>query len=204
MFRGKVLDYLKHAYAKGKLVFPGKIAPLRGKAAFWAHLDPLYHIDFVGYCQAPVGGPEHVLSYLGRYIHRVAISDYRILSVDSDQITFSYLDRKDEDKQKTQSLTPSQFIGRFLLHILPEGFVKIRHFGLLANRNRKDKIALARKLIERQGLAYELPTTFQDLLKALTGDQAACCPTCGKGPLVAVELIPRPTRAPPHEDKLVA
>ena len=95
LFRKKFLSYLKQAYVAGKLVFPGRIAHLKEARVFKAHLAPLYDLAWVGYCQAPLGGPAHLLSYLGRYIHRVAISDHRILSVEGDQITFSYMDRND-------------------------------------------------------------------------------------------------------------
>ena len=205
MFRGKALCYLKKAYEDGKLVFAGQILPLAKEKAFRAHLDPLYQMDWVGYCQAPLGGPEHVLSYLGRYIHRVAISNDRITGIDGDQVSLSYRDRADGNRQKRLTLSAEEFIRRYLLHILPEGFVKIRHYGLLSNRQQKTKFARAEKLIHKQGMARKMPTRFADVLEALTGERAGCCPFCGKGPFNLVETLPaQPCRAPPAEGKWVA
>lgn len=200
MFRGKVLEYLKKAYADRKLVFPGEIANLKGRAAFKAHLDPLYHIDWVVNIQPPKGGPAPVLSYLGRYIHRVAISDDRIQSITDDQVTITYRDRDDGDKKTPLKLTPDEFIRRFLMHILPHRFIKIRHFGILSNRCKKGKHARALTLIHQQGLARKVPTTWQDRLAALTDNEAPGCPACGKGQMVRVEtLLPQTVRAPPHK-----
>lgn len=205
MFRGKVLSYLKQAYKEGKLVFAGALLPLSGKGAFCAHLDVLYGIDWVVHIEPPVAGPEHLLSYLGRYIHRVAIGNERIVAIDGDQVTISYLDRNDGNKRKKLALSAEEFIRRFLLHILPEGFVKIRHYGLLSNRQKKMKFAQALKLLHRQGLARKMASTFQALLEALTGSDGQRCPACGKGVLVLVETLwPQPVRAPPEERTRVA
>ncbi len=146
LFRGKFLAYLKEAYEKGNLVFPGKIAPLKEKAAFDRLLKDLYAQEWVVYCKPPFGSAEMVMDYLGRYTHRVAISNDRLVKLENNRVTFRYRDRNDNDTVKLMTLDASEFIRRFLLHILPAGFMKIRYYGILSNRNRKCKLAVCKSL----------------------------------------------------------
>jgi hypothetical protein len=137
LFRGKFLAGLKQAHRDGRLGFHGRLGALADPAAFSAWLTPLYQADWVVYAKAPFGGPAQVLKYLARYTHRVAISNQRLLDVSDGHVTFRYKDYADDHRKKTMTLSAEEFLRRFLLHVLPRGFVKIRHYGLLANRHRE-------------------------------------------------------------------
>jgi hypothetical protein len=137
LFRGKFLAYLKKAYEKNRISFPGKIAHLKEERALKALLNTLYGQEWNVYCKPSFRNAETLMEYLGRYTHRVAISNDRLVKMQGDQVTFKYRDRNDNDQIKLMTLDASEFIRRFLLHILPDGFVKIRHYGILSTRNRK-------------------------------------------------------------------
>jgi hypothetical protein len=190
LFRGKFLAYLKEAYEKGKLLFPGKIVPLNEKVAFNALLKDLYAQEWVVYCKPPFGSPEMVMDYLGRYTHRVAISNDRLVKLEGGRVTFRYRDRSDNDTVKRMTLDAAEFIRRFLLHILPDGFMKIRHYGILSNRNRKSKLAVCKKLLgapcRHENREKE---SWQDLLTRITGTDPRICPYCGKGNMVLKEVL---------------
>lgn len=147
VFCGKFIAGLRQAYEKGQLSFHGKCKRLSNKAAFDSFLYNLSRQDWVVYAKPPFGGPKHVLNYLGRYTHRVAISNHRILSVTESQVTFRWKDYKNNNKIRTRTLSCEEFLYRFLQHIFPKGFVRIRHFGFLANRKRKELLALCRVLL---------------------------------------------------------
>jgi len=147
VFCGKFIDGLRQAYEKGQLSFHGKCKRLSNKAAFDSFLYTLSRQDWVVYAKPPFDGPEHVLHYLGRYTHRVAISNHRIVSVSDSQVTFRWKDYKNNNKIRTATLSCEKFLNRFLQHILPKGFMRIRHFGLLANRKRKELLAHCRILL---------------------------------------------------------
>ena len=203
LFKGKFLAYLSAAYKKDRLVFPGQIAPWEAASRFYALIAELRQKEWIVYCEPPFGSPEKVLEYLGRYTHRVAISNDRILKLEGDQVTFRYRDSADGDRTKRMTLSAFEFIRRFLLHILPEGFVKIRYYGILSNRNRKTKLRQARQLLGvwREEAQEEKPT-WQDLLYRLTGIDPRICPYCGKGQMVTKEILsPRPTRSPPAQER---
>jgi hypothetical protein len=190
LFRGKFLAYLKDAYEGGKLVFPGRIACLENVVAFIEFLTQLYRKPWVVYCKPPLGSPEKVLEYLGRYTHRVAISNDRILSLDGDRVTFRYRDSADRDRIKQMTLSAFEFIRRFLLHILPDGFVKIRHYGILSNRNRKTQL----RRIQQAFGTWKKPASddkpvWQDLLHRLIGVDPRICPHCGKGRMLEREIL---------------
>ena len=192
LFRGKFLAHLKKAYEKGKLVFPGKIAPLKEKAAFNRLLKALYKQEWVVYCKPPFGSAEMVMDYLGRYTHRVAISNERLVKLENDRVTFRYRDRNDNDTVKLMTLHASEFIRRFLLHVLPDGFVKIRHYGILSNRNRKSKLARCMRLLRVRYPDHnrEKPREpWEDLLERITGVDPRICPYCGKGKMVLKDFI---------------
>src|SRR5450755_2747211 len=147
LFRNKFLSYLREAFREGKLQFHGEMAPLAMPDAFEDLCRQAARIEWVVYAKPPFGGPEQVLKYLARYTHRVAISNSRILSIDDGKVTFKWKDYAGGNETKTMTLDAVEFIRRFLLHILPKGFVRIRQFGFLANRARGNKLALCRVLL---------------------------------------------------------
>jgi hypothetical protein len=156
-------------------------------------VNRLWNKQWITYSKQPFGGPEQVLEYLGRYTHRVAITNNRILSIEKGQVTFSYRDRADGNEVKTMSLKAKEFIRRFLLHILPKGFMKIRYFGFLAHTNKKASIALLRQLINPDAkIAQKLTETVQEMMLRLTGIDIFLCPQCGKGKMVYMGPLPEP------------
>src|SRR3984893_6462564 len=142
VFRGKFHEALKRAFRDGKLNFHGDLKLLAQPKTFAAWLRPLFRNDWVVYSQRPFGGPEHVLRYLGRYTHRVAISNHRLVSFADGEVTFRWRDSAHSNEQKLMTLALDEFLRRFLLHLLPEGFVRIRNFGFLANRRRATTLPL--------------------------------------------------------------
>ena len=188
LFRGKFLAYLKEAKEKGKLAFPGNIAHLKKDHSFKAMLDDLYDQEWVVYCKPPFSSAETVMDYLGRYTHRVAISNDRLIRMQEDQITFRYRNRNDNNVLKSMTLDAFEFIRRFLLHILPDGFMKIRYYGILSHRNRKRKLALCKKLLGVDHKEHE-KESWQDLLTRITGIDPRICPCCGKGKMVLKEVL---------------
>lgn len=192
LFRGKFLAYLKKAYKKGRISFPGNIAPLKEKSSFRALLNTLYGQEWNVYCKPSFRDAETVMEYLGRYTHRVAISNDRLVKIEADQVTFKYRDRNDNGQTKLMTLDASEFIRRFLLHILPDGFVKIRHYGILSNRNRKSKLAQCMRLLGANPLNQDREKhrePWQDLLERITGIDPRVCPYCGKGKMVLKEVL---------------
>jgi len=145
------------------------------------------------YAKQPFGGPEQVLEYLGRYTHRVAITNNRIIAIDNDLVRFKYRDRSDDNKEKELTLSAYEFIRRFLLHVLPSGFTKIRYYGFLAHANKKTCIELIRTLIGTTiEYAKNLVEDIQEMMLRLTGINIYCCPQCGKGKLVYLGPIGGP------------
>ena len=184
VFRGKFVDALEQAFQDGLLRFEGKLKLLAKPKIFAAWLRPLHRKDWVVYLKRPFGGPEYVLQYLGRYTHRVAISNHRLVSFLDGQVTFRWRDSADHNKQKLQSLPVGEFLSRFLLHLLPQGFVRIRHFGFLASRRRAKLLPLCFQLLGTpQQPAHEEHTSstehFPDLYR---------CPHCG-GPMKVIERL---------------
>ncbi|MGH6795209.1 MAG: IS91 family transposase [Methylocella sp.] len=147
LFRGLFLERLKRAFDAGALRFFGALAHLAGRAAFAGHIAAMRRIDWVVYAKKPFGGPAQVLAYLGRYTHRVAIANSRIKALDDDCVAFTWKDYRQNGAVKVMQLKPDEFIRRFLLHTLPDGFHRIRHFGFLANRHRAAGLALCRSLL---------------------------------------------------------
>ena len=183
-FRRRLLTLLREAYSHGKFRFSGQLADLSDAARFERCLQNLERSDWVVYAKPPFGGPEHVLKYLARYTHRVAISNGRLLSLHHGQVSFRWRDSKDHNHIKTMTLTATDFIRRFLLHVLPSGFVKIRHFGFLANRNRSARLSLCRQLLNA-------PRPTKAPAGLLTDQQERAaerrCPLCRVGTLCIVE-----------------
>ena len=179
LFRGKFLHHLKRAH--GKLGFHGQLEPLRTPAAFRAYLRPLHRRDWVVYAKPPFGGPAHVLRYLARYTHRVAISNHRLVSMTGDRVAFTWKDYRHGSRQGTMALDGVEFLRRFLLHILPKGFMRVRHYGFLANRCRQAKLARCRAL-----LAAVPPSAPEVQLDATTDPEPLRCPECHRGRMTCV------------------
>jgi hypothetical protein len=193
LFRGKFLDHLNESFQAGDLVFPGSIGHLKEPSTFQVFRGTFYHKKWVVYCKPPFDGAEGVLQYLGRYTHRIAISNNRILRLQGGEVSFRWRDYSDGDKQKTMTVKAQEFIRRFLLHVLPHRYVRIRHFGLLSNRNRKDDIALCRELLESRTIVTrekDKPETWQEQLLRICGIDVTTCPSCKKGKMLTVEFFP--------------
>jgi len=196
LFRRLFLESLQRAFDAGKLEFFGKLELLRDRPAFARYLAPLRKLKWVVYAKAPFAGPEQVLDYVGRYTHRVAISNNRLLDIDHDQIRFRWKDYRHGDQVKTMTLSSEEFIRRFLLHVLPNGFRRIRYYGLLGNRHREENLSLCRHLLGMQvvepATAGALPETdYLDRYENLTGRSLRQCPQCGRGSMVVVCILPR-------------
>jgi hypothetical protein len=156
LFRGKYLAALQEAHAAGQLHLGGRNASLQQPAAFSAWLGPLYRQDWVVYAKPPFGGPQQVLKYLARYTHRVALGNSRLASCENGRVTFRYKDYRQQSRHKTMTLEPDEFLRRWVQHVLPKGFVKIRHYGLLANRRREETLELCRCLLAVLGWVLAL------------------------------------------------
>jgi hypothetical protein len=196
LFRGKFLGLLKDGFQRGNLVFPAHLRHLQDPADFETFRRHLYRKKWVVYCKPPFDGPEGVLQYLGRYTHRIAISNNRLRTLQDDKVSFLWRDYADHNRQKTMTLKADEFIRRFLLHVLPARYVRIRHFGLLANRNRKYLIALCRKILEdgkTVSKENDRPETWQEQLLRICGIDVTICPVCQKGRMFRIELL-RPYR----------
>ena len=181
VFRGKFVAGLRQAFHNGQLRFPGKLASLTHRKTFAAWLRPLFRKDWVVYAKPPFGGPEYVLQYLGRYTHRVAISNHRLVSFTKGQVTFRWRDSAHNNEQKLLTLSLDEFLRRFLLHLLPKGFVRIRNFGFLANRRRAILLPRCFHLLG----AAQRPQVDQD---TAASNDLWCRPKCG-GPMVVVERL---------------
>jgi len=184
VFRGKFVDALKQAFRDGQLSFHGDLKLLAQTKTFAAWLRPLYRQDWIVYLKRPFGGPEYVLQYLGRYTHRVAISNHRLVSFADGQVTFRWRDSADHNKQKLLPLPVDEFLSRFLLHLLPEGFVRIRNFGFLANRKRATLLPLCFQLL---GSAQE-PQPERHASSTVDSPGLWRCPKCG-GPMKVIERL---------------
>jgi hypothetical protein len=182
VFRGKFVDALKQAFRNGQLCFHGDLTLLAQPKTFAAWLRPLYRKDWIVYLKPPFGGPQFVLQYLGRYTHRVAISNHRLVAFADGKVTFRWRDSAHNNEQKLITLSLDEFLRRFLLHLLPEGFVRIRNFGFLANRKRATTLPLCFQLL---GSA---PQTEQAASSAHDASQLWLCPKCG-GPMLVIERL---------------
>jgi hypothetical protein len=184
VFRGKFVDALKQAFHHGQLNFHTDLKLLADPKTFAAWLRTLFRENWVVYLKPPFGGPEYVLHYLGRYTHRVAISNHRLVSFADGQVTFRWRDSADGNKQKLLPLSVNEFLTRFLLHILPQGFVRIRNFGFLANRRRSTLLPLCFQLLGTtpQPPAEEHSSSIEDAAEFYR------CPRCG-GPMKVIERL---------------
>src|SRR6516162_5633505 len=184
IFRGKFVDALKQAFQDGLLRFEGNLKLLAKPKIFAAWLRPLYRQDWIVYLKPPFGGPEYVLQYLGRYTHRVAISNHRLVSFTDGQVTFRWRDSAHHNEQKLRTLPVGEFLRRFLLHILPQGFVRIRHFGFLANRRRTKLLPLCFQLLS----TTPVPLAEQHASSTEDAPDLYRCPKCG-GPMKVIERL---------------
>ena len=191
LFRGLFLHHLNEAYQQGKLLFDGDLEDLARPEAFARLLKKSRKKKWAVYAKRPFGGPQQVLDYLGRYTHRVAISNHRLLRLEDGRVTFSWKDYRDSATIKQMTLEAEEFIKRFLLHVLPDGFQKIRYFGFMANRHRAANLALCRRLIEPSSPSASpaLVKDWKDRYRELTGQDVNLCPACKLGRLIPVEIL---------------
>jgi len=182
VFRGKFVAGLQQAFHDGRLSFHGNLTPLAQPQTFAAWLRPLFRKDWVVYAKPPFGGPEYVLQYLGRYTHRVAISNHRLLSFADGKVTFRWRDSAHNNEQKLMTLSLDEFLRRFLLHLLPKGFVRIRNFGFLANRRRATLLPLCFQLLG----AAQQSQAEQEVSSTNDSRDLWRCPMCG-GPMVVIQ-----------------
>jgi hypothetical protein len=204
LFRRLFLAQLQAAFEAGHLRFFNALEPLQAPRAFARHLAPARRTEWVVYAKPPFGGPKHVLEYLGRYTHRVAISNNRLIDFGEGKVTFRWKDYRHESRQKVMRLEAQEFIRRFLLHVLPAGFQRIRHYGLLANRYRAVKLARCRQLLAEPAPVAEVPDValdYRDRYQLLTGKSLRDCPKCGHGHMACIEtfLPGAMPRGPPRD-----
>jgi hypothetical protein len=202
LFRRLFLQALEKAFHFGKLRFFGGLESLREPRTFARQVARAKRFRWVVYAKRPFAGPEQVLDYVGRYTHRVAISNNRILAIDNNQVRFQWKDYRNGDQVKVLTLSSEEFIRRFLLHVLPDGFPRIRYYGLLANRNRQEKLAKCRQLLGmqtpiQQSAESQPDTDYRDRYEELTGCSLRQCPQCRQGRMVIVQILPRLVRNSP-------
>jgi len=194
LYRRLFLEKLKAAHRADRLRFFGDLEHLADRSAFDAVLAPLRSIEWLVYAKPPFAGPEQVLAYLARYTHRVAISNHRLLAIDDYYVTFSWRDYRDGARMKPMILAADEFIRRFLLHVLPDGFQRIRHYGFLANGHRRAKLAAIRRLLATAAPpAADKVADDQPERSAADASELPPCPCCG-GRMVIIEILPGPRR----------
>lgn len=203
VFRGKFIHLLKQAFAAGRLAFHGQLQPLRDPAVFEQRLNHAVRHDWVVYAKRPFSSPTCVLKYLARYTHGVAISNRRLVALHDGQVSFRYKDYADQQQSKILTLQTPEFIRRFLLHTLPRGFVRIRYYGFLANRQRNERLEHCRRLL---GVAAE-PTEVAEekALLAEADPRETCqrCPVCQHGKLVIIEVVSPVPRLQPRRPHIL-
>jgi len=199
VFRGKFIDFLNQAFNTGQLIFPGKAAMFKTKQGFGTLVNQLWKKEWVVYSKKPFAGPEKVLDYLGRYTHRVAISNHRIVSIKNETVTFSYRDRSDENKVKYSTIKAEEFIRRFMMHLLPKSYVRIRYFGFMANKCKKKNIACCRQALNYHQPSEPVEMTARSMLLHLTGEDLNRCQHCKIGTMLVSMQLPKtpPINSPP-------
>jgi len=203
MFRGLFLHDLEKAFAAGELNFFSAQRHLQEPAAFRRHLAPAYDTEWVVYAKRPFAGPAQVLDYVGRYTHRVAISNNRLVSMEGGKVRFRWKDYRDGNRQKTMTLDGGEFIRRFLIHVLLGGFHRIQYYGFLGNCHRARKLTRCRELLgmaPAAPVADPQPTDYRDHYEALTGRSLRECPHCHTGIMVVIDCIARPNVCLPGPD----
>jgi hypothetical protein len=205
LFRRLFLKYLQEAFDVGKLQFFSSLQALQDRQAFSRHLDLVRHVKWVVYAKPPFAGPQQVVDYVGRYTHRVAISNHRLVNIEDGQVKFNWRDYRDNNQQKTMTLSADEFIRRFLLHVLPSGFHRIRYYGFLGNRHRKEKLERCRQLL---GMAPQqespaepaTPEDYRDRYERLTGRSLRECPVCHRGHMIPIKVLPTVCSSPVVKD----
>jgi hypothetical protein len=208
LFRGKFLATITDLYTRGQLTLAGSQKELADPRRFAGWIGTLREVDWVVYAKRPFGGPEHVLKYLARYTHRVAITNHRLVGLDEQRVSFRWKDYADGNTPKVMTVDGVEFVRRFLQHVLPTGFVRIRHFGFLANRCRDERLARCRALLGHPTPPPARPADELELESCPAGEADGhepdgttepwrCCPACRVGRMRVVETIPRPTRPRP-------
>ncbi len=193
-FQKRYLKKLVKAFKQEKLNFYGRASAFENQKTFSQLIKTVENKQWMAYSKQPFGGPEQVLDYLGRYTHRVAITNNRITAMKDGKVTFTYKDRSDENKAKELTVNAAEFIRRYLLHILPGGFMKIRYFGFLASANKKKCIPLIQRLIKPNfEFVEKQEETIQEMMLRLTGHDISCCPKCGKGKMIYMDDLPVPS-----------
>lgn len=191
-FKKQFLGKMQKAYDLGKLVFPGNTAPYADPLNFKTLLSQAGNKKWVVYAKRPFAGSEQVLEYLGRYTHRVAITNNRIKAIGNGHVTFTYKDRQNDNKVKDKTILTTEFMRRFLLHVLPKGFMKIRYFGFLAHTNKGKYIPLLRKLIDPLAkIPEKVKESIEEIMLKLIGLDISCCPECKTGKMVTINELPR-------------
>ena len=196
LFRRLFLDLLLHAFDSGQLRFFTALEYLRERHTFIQLLDRLKNSEWVVYAKPPFAGPQQVLDYVGRYTHRVAISNNRLLDIENDQVHFEWKDYRDGSQVKPMTLPADEFIRRFLMHVLPDGFQRIRYYGFLSNRYRREKLEQCRRLLgmptpAEQTKASPADKDYRDRYEELTGVSLHQCPQCKQGRMMVVDVLPR-------------
>ena len=192
VFRGKFLSKLKQAYSQGDLNLVGSNVDLKNEQSFKQLLDSVYEKQWVVYAKKPFGGVGNVLKYLGRYTHRIAISNHRIVDIDDGKVRFKWKDYANRNTPEVMSLKAGEFIRRFLLHTLPKGLCKLKYYGLTANRNKKMNLALVRKWLNAPDPVYiDSGEGWQETLLRLTGFNVLICPKCKKGEMKTIKVFER-------------
>jgi len=193
LFRRLFLEQLQFAFDSGRLQFFNSLENIRDRRAFVRYLEPLKKTKWVVYAKRPFAGPEQVLDYVGRYTHRVAISNNRLLAIEAGQVNFGYKDYRNQGQQKAMTLSAEEFIRRFLLHALPHRFHRIRYYGFCGNRNRQEKLTLCRQLlgmtIPKRPQASSDVQDYRDRSESLDGVSLRLCPLCRRGRMVLSDTL---------------
>ena len=193
LFRRLFLEQLQFAFDSGRLQFFNSLENIRDRRAFVRYLEPLKKAKWVVYAKRPFAGPEQVLDYVGRYTHRVAISNNRLLAIEAGQVNFGYKDYRNQGQQKAMTLSAEEFIRRFLLHALPHRFHRIRYYGFCGNRNRQEKLTLCRQLlgmtIPKRPQASSDVQDYRDRSESLDGVSLRLCPLCRRGRMVLSDTL---------------
>jgi hypothetical protein len=196
LFRGLFLHYLEKAFTAGQLGFFSTLQSLQERSAFLRHLAPARRAEWVVYAKRPFAGPQQVLTYVGRYTHRIAISNNRLLAIDDGKVQFRWKDYRHGNPNGSMILAADEFIRRFLIHVLPDGFHRIRYYGFFCNRRRESKLARCRELLGMQQVkpatAAPCPSNdYRKLYEALTGTSLTLCPACSRGHMLVIEVLAR-------------
>ena len=189
VFRAKYLDGLRAAFDAGQLAFADGTTDLADRATFLRFLTGLRRTDWVVYAKRPFAGPAQVLDFLGRYTHRIALSNDRLVRLDDGFVQFRWKDYADQDRSKIMTLAVDEFLRRFLLHVVPRGFLRIRHVGLLTNRRKREQLNRCRRLLHHPAPAIRMPESVADLVQRLTGIDLARCPVCGRGQMTVTSVL---------------